>query len=52
MSALIVIKAGSPIAVMTVSFAFGLKKPSVHLVSIILLICAGKVRISCSSIIS
>jgi len=36
-----IIKAGSPIAVMTVSFLFGLKQPSVRLVGIILLICTG-----------
>jgi hypothetical protein len=35
------LKAGSPIAVMLASFAFGLKEPSVKLVGIILLICSG-----------
>lgn len=36
-----IIKSGSPIAVMTTAFLFGLKQPSVNLVAIILLISAG-----------
>ena len=35
------IKAGSPLAVLLTSFAFGLKEPSLRLIGIILLICAG-----------
>jgi hypothetical protein len=35
------IKSGSPIAVMLASFAFGLREPSVRLISIILVICFG-----------
>ena len=34
-------QAGSPIAVLTTSFAFRLKSPSVRLISIILIICSG-----------
>lgn len=35
------IKSGSPIAVLLSSFAFGLRQPTLRLISIILLICAG-----------
>jgi len=35
------IKAGSPIAVLSTSFAFGLKNPSLRLISIIFIICGG-----------